>query len=55
VTYITVLQPAAEAAGLGRMTWHQLRHIHSSLLNDLKLPVKIAKEQLGQASLSTTL
>src|SRR6186997_1175936 len=37
------------------MTWHQLRHIHSSLLNDLKLPVKIAKEQLGQASLSTTL
>ena len=31
-----VLQPAAEAAGLGRVTWHQFRHIHSSLLNDLK-------------------
>jgi integrase len=26
-----VLQPAAEAAGLGRVTWHQFRHIHSSL------------------------
>jgi integrase len=29
-----VLQPAAEKAGLGRVTCHQFRHIHSSLLND---------------------
>lgn len=29
--------------------------LHSSLLNDLKVPVKIAQEQLGQASISTTL
>jgi integrase len=48
-----VLQPAAEAAGLGRVTWHQFRHIHSSLLNDLNVPVKIAQEQLGHASIST--
>jgi hypothetical protein len=33
-----VLQPAAARAGLGRVTWHQFRHIHSSLLNDLKVP-----------------
>jgi hypothetical protein len=39
-----VLQPAAVAAGLGRVTWHQFRHIHSSLLNDLSVPVKIAQE-----------
>ena len=50
-----VLQPAAETAGLGRVTWHQFRHIHSSLLNDLKVPVKIAQEQLGHVSISTTL
>jgi integrase len=50
-----VLQPAAEAAGFGRVTWRQFRHIHSSLLNDLKVPVKIAQEQLGHASVSTTL
>jgi hypothetical protein len=50
-----VLQPAAEKAGLGRVTWHQFRHIHSSLLNDLRVPVKIAQEQLGHASVSTTL
>jgi integrase len=50
-----LLQPAAQKAGLGRVTWHQFRHIHSSLLNDLKVPVKIAQEQLGHASISTTL
>ena len=50
-----VLQPAAREAGLGRITWHQFRHIHSSLMSDLKVPVKIAQEQLGHASISTTL
>jgi integrase len=50
-----VLQPAAEAAGLGRVTWRQFRHIHSSLRNDLNVPVKIAQEQLGHASIATTL
>jgi integrase len=50
-----VLQPAAAEVGLGRVTWHQFRHIHSSLLNDLRVPAKIAQEQLGHASISTTL
>ncbi len=50
-----VLQPAAVRAELGRVTWHQFRHIHSSLLNDLRVPVKIAQEQLGHASIATTL
>jgi integrase len=50
-----VLQPAAVEAGLGRVTWHQFRHIHSSLMSDLKVPVKIAQEQLGHPSISTTL
>jgi integrase len=50
-----VLQPAAIEAGLSKVTWHQFRHIHSSLLNDLGIPAKIAQEQLGHASISTTL
>jgi integrase len=50
-----VLQPAAAEVGLGRLTWHQFRHVHSSLLNDLGVPAKIAQEQLGHASISTTL
>jgi hypothetical protein len=29
------------------VTWHQFGHIHSLLLNDLRVPVKIAQEQLG--------
>ena len=32
-----------------------MRHIHSSLLNDLRVPAKIAQEQLGHASIATTL
>jgi integrase len=50
-----ILQPAGEAAGPGRVTWHQFRYIHSSLLNDLRVPVKIAQEQLGHSNISTTL
>jgi len=50
-----VLKPAAERAGLGRVTWRQFRHVHSPLLNDLRVPVKIAQEQLGHASIPTTL
>jgi integrase len=47
--------PSFGEGQLGRVTWHQFRHIHSSLLNDLNVPSKIAQEQLGHASISTTL
>jgi hypothetical protein len=47
-----VLQPAAAATGLGRVTWHQFRHIHSSLLNDLRVPARIAQEQLAPEELA---
>lgn len=50
-----VLQPAARAAGIGHVTWHQLRHAHASLLHDLGVPVKIAQKQLGHATVETTL
>lgn len=51
----TVIQPAARVAGLGRITWHQLRHVHSSLLHNLGVPAKVAQQQLGHASVATTL
>jgi len=50
-----VLKPAAKAAGLDRVTWHQLRHIHASVLHNLGVPPKIAQQQLGHASVETTL
>jgi integrase len=37
------------------VTWHQLRHVHSSLLHDLGVPAKIVQQQLGHASVATTL
>jgi integrase len=50
-----VLKPAGEAAGGGRVTWHQFRHVHSSLLHDLGVPPKVAQQQLGHATVETTL
>jgi integrase-like protein len=37
------------------VTWHQFRHVHSSLLHDLGVPAKVAQQQLGHASVHTTL
>ena len=39
---------------IGHVTWHQSRHVHSSLLPDQGTPIEVAQEQLGHASLSTT-
>src|SRR5262249_26467855 len=50
-----VIQPAAKAVGLGRVTWHQLRHVHASLLHDLGVRPKVAQKQLGHATIETTL
>jgi integrase len=50
-----VLRPAGKAAGLGRITWHQLRHVHASTLHDIGIPAKIAQQQLGHASIEATL
>jgi integrase len=50
-----VLRPAAKAAGIGKVTWHQLRHVHASLLHDIGVPAKIAQQQLGHATVETTL
>jgi hypothetical protein len=39
----------------GRVNSRRTAGCHSSLLNDLRVPVKIAQEQLGHSSISTTL
>lgn len=50
-----VLKPAAKAAEIGHVTWHQLRHVHASILHDLGAPAKVAQQQLGHARVETTL
>ncbi|HXE74706.1 MAG TPA: site-specific integrase [Candidatus Xenobia bacterium] len=49
------LRPAAEGAGIGRVGWHQLRHIHASVLHDIGVPAKVVQQQLGHATVETTL
>ena len=36
------------------VTWHQFRHVHSSLLHDLGVPAKVAQQELGHAHEDTT-
>ncbi len=50
-----ILQPAARAAGNGHVTWHQFRHVHSSLLHNQGVPAKVVQQQLGHASVETTM
>lgn len=49
------LQPDLEAAGLPRLTLHELRHTYASIaLHDWMLPPKIVQEALGHESLKMT-
>ncbi len=49
------IAPAAQRAGLGRVTAHQLRHIHSSVLHDQGTPIGIIQKQLGHSRIETTM
>jgi hypothetical protein len=57
----TVLQPAGERAGLGRVTWHQFRHMHSSIdcliatLEDVSgLPMVLPRHQAANHATKAT-
>lgn len=49
------LRPAAKAAGLGSIGWHDFRHTYSSLLRAAGVDVKVQQELLRHAQSSTTL
>jgi integrase len=49
------LHPACDAAGLPRLGWHSLRHLHGTLLASLGVPVAVAQAQLGHADPRITL
>jgi integrase len=50
-----VLRPAAEKLGITRITWHLLRHWHSTVLHDEGVPIKVAQERLGHSRAETTM
>src|SRR6266699_3815327 len=46
--------PSARRSDLFK-TWHELRHMHAFVLHDIGVPAKIAQQQLGYATIETTL
>ena len=49
------LQPAAKAAGIGKIGWHTFRHTYSTLLHALGTTPAVQKELLRHADIQTTL
>lgn len=44
-----VIYPTCDRLGVPRLSWHGFRHLHSSLLAYLGVPVSVAQAQLGHA------
>jgi len=49
------IHPACEEAGVPKVGWHSLRHLHATLLSDLGESLKTAQAILGHSDLETTL
>src|SRR6266446_7910955 len=47
--------PNAKNLGVSRVTWHLLRHWHSTVLHDEGVPIKVAQERLGHSRAETTM
>src|SRR5262245_28238295 len=50
-----VIYPTCDRLGVPRVSWHVFRHLHSSLLACLGIPVSVAQAQLGHADPRITL
>ena len=49
------LRTACKRAGLLRIDWHTLRHMHGTLLHSQGTSLKVAQAQLGHSHMATTL
>jgi len=50
-----VIYPTCDQLHIPRVSWHGFRHLHSSLLAYLGIPVSVAQAQLGHADPRITL
>jgi len=50
-----VIYPTCDRLQIPRLSWHGFRHLHSSLLAYLGIPVAVAQAQLGHADPRITL
>jgi integrase len=49
-----VIRPAVKKLGITHVTWHLLRHWHTTLLHDEGVSIKVAQERLGHSRAETT-
>jgi len=50
-----VIRPTARRLGITPVTWHLLRHWHSTALHDEGISIKVAQERLGHSRAETTM
>jgi integrase len=50
-----VIRPTVRKLGITHVTWHLLRHWHSTVLHDEGISIKVAQERLGHSRAETTM
>jgi len=50
-----IIRPTARKLGITHLTWHLLRHWHTTVLHDEGIPIKVAQERLGHSRAETTM
>ncbi len=50
-----VIRPAVKKLGVTRVTWHLLRHWHTTALSEVGVPIKAVQERLGHSRAETTM
>lgn len=50
-----VIRPTVRKLGITHVTWHLLRHWHSTALHDEGISIKVAQERLGHSRAETTM
>ncbi len=50
-----IIRPTARKLGINHVTWHLLRHWHTTVLHEEGIPIKVAQERLGHSRAETTM
>ena len=50
-----IVQPAVKKLGIAHVTWHLLRHWHTTVLHDAGVSIKVTRERLGHSRAETTM
>jgi integrase len=50
-----IIRPAVRKLGITHVTWHLLRHWHTTVLHDEGVSIKVTQEKLGHSRAETTM